>query len=138
MVCPLRNGPERVLFVLGEADASNAGQLRDNLMAAFAFSPASIVVDLSGLTFCALAGLDALNDVVAAADAFGVPLALRGMSRQLAWLHRTFPARPAVPALSLDPLAAARASTAASVARRSQLRASGERMSHRFVSEKGA
>ena len=97
-VRPLRNGPQLVLRVLGEADNDTAGHLRDSLLSAFAFTPAEIVVDVSGLTFCALAGLDALNDAVATAATFGIPLELRGMSPLLSWMHRSFSARPADPA----------------------------------------
>ena len=140
-VSPRRNGPQLVLVVLGEADLSTAGQLRDELLAAFAFTPASIVVDVSGLTFCGLAGLDALNDVVAAADAFCIPLELRGMSRQLSWMHRRFPARPTAPAgrraLPAAPLVLVADSPPAPIGGRPGTR--GERMPNRSVVwEKGA
>jgi anti-anti-sigma regulatory factor len=94
-VHPRRSGTRLVLAVVGEADLSTATPLRQQLLAALAFAPSSVLLDLSGLTFCDLSGLDALNDLAAAAERH-VPVKLRGMSTQLAWLHRTFPRSTAV------------------------------------------
>lgn len=94
-VLPLRNGPQLVLVVRGEADVSTAAHLRNSLLAALAFTPEMIVVDVSGLTFCSLAGLDALNEAAVAAQTAGISLQLRGVSRWLSWMHRSFPAQPA-------------------------------------------
>ena len=81
------------LVVLGEADLATAGQLRHALLEAVASTPVAVVVDLAGLEFCDLPGLDALHDGLDAAQAARVPMTVRGMSAQVAWLHRTFPRR---------------------------------------------
>lgn len=97
LVMPMRAAGRHVLVVVGEADSSTADQLRAELVAALAARPPSVLVELSGLDFCDLAGLDALHDCARAAADAGVTLAFRGMSPQLAWLHRTFPPAPRVP-----------------------------------------
>lgn len=82
-----------MLVIVGEADLANADQLHADLASALARKPPSLVVDLAGLDFCDLSGLDALQDAARQAQAAGVQLTFRGMSAQLAWLHRTFPGR---------------------------------------------
>ncbi len=82
---------ELVLVVSCEADLGTAAQLRDQLIAALSSAPPAVVVDLSGLSFCDLSGLDALYEAVRVADDKGVVMTFRGASRQLSWLLRTFP-----------------------------------------------
>lgn len=91
---PFPTGPELVVVVAGEADLATAGQLRAELVAALGNRPRTMVVDVADLAFCDLQGLDALNDAARVAQDAGVTVALRGMSAQLAWLHRRFPWRP--------------------------------------------
>ena len=97
MVMALRAAEQHVLVVVGEADLHTAGQLRDHLIDALGAQPPSVRVELAGLEFCDLAGLDALHDAARAAHAAGIALTFRGMSPQLSWLHRTFPPRSPVP-----------------------------------------
>ena len=87
----LRAAQQHVLVVVGQADLATAEQLRDDLTDALAGQPPCLLVDLAGLDFCDLSGLDALHDAAQQAHAAGVQLTFRGMSTQLAWLHRTFP-----------------------------------------------
>lgn len=103
LVMPLRAAEQHVLGVVGEADSGTADQLRDHLAAALSGRPPSLVVDLAGLDFCDLSGLDALHDGLRLAEAASVPLTFRGMPAQLTWLHRTFPPRPADPSASRQP-----------------------------------
>ncbi len=95
-----RRGP-LTLLVLGEADIATADQLRQALLEAVAGHPdtvnddevivAEVIVDVAGLDFCGLAGLDALHAGLGAAQTAGVVMTVRGMSAQLTWLHATFP-----------------------------------------------
>ena len=87
----LRTAEQRVLVVLGDADLATADQLRDQLTGALTGQPPSVLVELAGLDFCDLSGLDALHDAARQAHVAGVELTFRGMSAQLGWLHRTFP-----------------------------------------------
>ena len=91
LVMRLRAAEQHVLVVVGQADLTTADQLRDDLTDALTGQPPSLLVDLAGLDFCDLSGLDALHDAARQAHAAGVQLTFRGMSAQLAWLHRTFP-----------------------------------------------
>ena len=87
----LRAAEQHVLVVVGQADLTTAEQLRDDLTDALTEQPPCLLVDLAGLDFCDLSGLDALHDAARQAHAADVQLTFRGMSAQLAWLHRTFP-----------------------------------------------
>ena len=93
LVMRLRAAEQHVLIVVGQADLATAEQLRDDLTDALTGQPPCLLVDLAGLDFCDLSGLDALHDAARQAHAAGVQLTFRGMSAQLAWLHRTFPPR---------------------------------------------
>lgn len=101
LVMPLRAAEQHVLVVVGEADLATAEQLRGHLSDALAGQPPSLLVDLAGLDFCDLSGLDALHDATRQASAAGVSVTLRGMSPQLEWLHRTFPPRGPSPSVPL-------------------------------------
>ena len=113
MVMPMRAAEQHVLVVVGEADMHTAEQLRTQLIGALGAEPPSVLVELGALDFCDLQGLDALHDAARAAHNAGIALTFRGMSRQLSWLHRTFPAPdPPPPGLTqpvpATPTAAAR------------------------------
>lgn len=86
-----------LLVVVGEADLHSAPTLRADLLIALDRRPGSVVVDVSRLAYCDLAGLDALNDFCAAATAAGVPTVIDGMSPLLAWLRARFPAAHSTP-----------------------------------------
>lgn len=86
-----RNGERLVLRVVGEADVLNARSLLDDLRSALDQRSAVVVVDLSGLTFCDLAGMDALRAFRSEAAASGVQTAVEGMSPVLSWLQDAFP-----------------------------------------------
>lgn len=116
LVMHLRAAEQHVLVVVGEADLATAGQLLGHLIDALALQPPSLLVDLAGLDFCDLSGLDALHDATRQAEADGVPMTFRGMPPQLALLHRTFPPRNTSP--SVAPQIRARASAPASDADR--------------------
>lgn len=91
MVMTLTAPEEHVVVVVGEADVSTAGHLRDQIVAALAARPAAMRVQLDGLDFCDSRGLEALYDAARAAVEAGVPFSFEGASPQLAWLQRTFP-----------------------------------------------
>lgn len=81
------------LVVAGEADLSNAAELRDLLVEASRGGSTDTVVDLADLSFCDLSGLDALRQGAQAAGRDGVVMTFRGMSPQLRWLDGNFPVR---------------------------------------------
>lgn len=87
------SGHELTIAVAGEADWSTADQLERQLVAAFTPEVMWLVLDLGQLTFCNLRGLGALHEAVEAARKSGIDVTVRGMSRQLGWLHATFPDR---------------------------------------------
>jgi anti-anti-sigma factor len=79
------------LAVAGEADIATAPLWREQLGDAYTAWPYALVLDLSGLLFCGLAGLDVLNEALARGNAAGALTTVTGMSQQLTWLRRTFP-----------------------------------------------
>lgn len=87
------SGRELVIAVAGEADWSTADLLERQLVEAFTPEVLWLVLDLERLTFCNLRGLGALHEAVAVARTSGIDVTVRGMSRQLGWLHATFPER---------------------------------------------
>lgn len=89
-VSPVSVGPCLVVVVAGEADWVTAPRLREQLAAALAYVPQSLVLDLTDLEFCNSPGLRALLEPVEAARQAGVHVEMRGMSRQLSSLHRAF------------------------------------------------
>ena len=91
-VSPFSAGPCLVVVVAGEADCLTALQLRDQLTAALAYGPRSLILDLTDLEFCNLRGLRALIEVVEGARLGGVDVAMRGMSPELSSLHRRYAA----------------------------------------------
>ena len=109
MVMALRAAEQHVLVVVGEADLHTAEHLRSRLIELLPVRPPTVLVELGALSFCDLAGLDALHDAARAAHRLGVSMTFRGMSSHLSWLDRTFPPRrPPTPpgATSLGPVGA--------------------------------
>jgi anti-anti-sigma regulatory factor len=92
-VFPFAAGRQSVMVVAGEVDISNAGTLRERLVAASVSGSPPLVVDLVDLEFCDLNGLDAMREAAAIAETAGVGMTFRGMSRRLRWLDGTFPFR---------------------------------------------
>ena len=90
-VTPSAVGPCLVLAMEGEADMVTADHLRDQLRVAIGSDHRSMILDVSGLAFCSLHGLDALHDAIETAEQAGIDVTMHGMSPQLAWLHRAFP-----------------------------------------------
>ena len=91
-VSPLSAGPSLVVVIAGEADWGTAPQLREQLIAALAYGPQSLVLDLTDLTFCNSQGLRALLEGVEVAQRTGVNVAMRGMSAVLSDLNRVYAA----------------------------------------------
>ena len=92
-VSPCSSGPGLVVVIGGEADWMTAGRLREDLAAALAYGPRSLVLDLTDLAFCNLQGMRALVAAVEAAEAVGVDVTLHGMSPQLLRLYELVQAR---------------------------------------------
>ena len=90
-VIPVRAAEQHVLIVVGEVDVANADQLRGHLTDALAGRPPELRIDLRGLDFCDLSGLDALHDAARTAANEGVYLTFSGVSALLAWMHHAFP-----------------------------------------------
>jgi anti-anti-sigma factor len=90
-VFPFPNDVHLVLVVAGDADINTAAELTEQIAAAIALGHSPLIVDVSDLDFCDLSGLDVLNAAVEEAEKRGIVMTIRGMSPQLAWLHRTFP-----------------------------------------------
>ncbi len=81
-----------LLVVSGEADYYTADTLRDYLGRALTPAARSVVVDVSGLRFCDLSGLDALDGFCAEAVTRGLPVTMQGMSPLLTRLRDMFSA----------------------------------------------
>ncbi|MDX6227286.1 MAG: hypothetical protein QOI76_676 [Frankiales bacterium] len=88
LVHPVLEERQLTLRVVGEADFSTAVGLHRQLVDAMAGWPYTVVIDVSGLTFCGLADSLREAELVGAAD--GRDVRVTGMSRQLSWLRRTF------------------------------------------------
>jgi anti-anti-sigma factor len=69
-----RVGPTALIHVKGEVDMASEGLLRQQLDEAMADEPAALVLDLTGVTFFASAGLHVLVDLQHDATARGLPL----------------------------------------------------------------
>jgi anti-anti-sigma factor len=96
------------LRLLGEVDLHTATGLRDQLRDMLRAWPYSAVIDVSGLTFCGLAGLDVLHEALARVCPAGEQIRVTGMSAQLSWLDQAFPAQrgPCIAAVDEDGSAA--------------------------------
>lgn len=77
--------------VIGEADLCTARQLRCALIGVLRQQPAVVVVDLAGLSFCDVRGLDALQDALVLSRATGVRMSWQAASPLLQWMHDAFP-----------------------------------------------
>lgn len=87
------------LVVAGEVDLTSAGALADRALALLEAGPTQLVVDMSGVTFCDSAGLNALFRVYARAEEKGARLTLRSLN---APVYRMFDATGATTVLSID------------------------------------
>lgn len=87
------------LVVAGEVDLTSAGALADRALALLEDGPAQLVVDMSGVTFCDSAGLNALFRVYTRAEEKGARLTLRSLN---APVYRIFDATGATTVLSID------------------------------------
>ncbi|EWM18183.1 anti-anti-sigma factor [Kutzneria sp. 744] len=76
-----RVGPTALIHVTGEVDMASEELLRKHLSDARAEEPSSLVLDLSGVTFFASAGLHVLVDLYHDAAAQGVRLLVVATSR---------------------------------------------------------
>ncbi|WP_431683236.1 STAS domain-containing protein [Kitasatospora sp. KL5] len=87
-----RTGPDgvRVVEVAGDADMDTADRLRAAILRAVAAEPAAaaVVVDCSGLEFCAAAGLNELLRGREAALGAGIAFRLAAPARQMRQLLR--------------------------------------------------
>ncbi|WP_186816476.1 STAS domain-containing protein [Cellulomonas aerilata] len=91
-----RDGPRLILRVRGEADVHTRDGLRADLMSGLDEGVREVLVDVSELTFCDLAGSDVLHDFVEEVTARAVPVQVSGMSPLLAIIYSAFPPpRPA-------------------------------------------
>ncbi|EOD68989.1 STAS domain-containing protein [Amycolatopsis vancoresmycina] len=78
----LRTVPEAaVVAAEGDLDLGTAPVLRSGARAALAGEPGALIVDLGGVTFCGSAGLQVIAEVVAAAEAAGLPFAVVAAGR---------------------------------------------------------
>jgi anti-sigma B factor antagonist len=57
-----RVGDQAVVTMAGEIDLTNAGDMRQALLAAVSDGPAALIIDMSGTTFCDSAGVQAIVD----------------------------------------------------------------------------
>ncbi len=96
VLCPIAGGPQTVVALIGEADISTAGQLRDQFADVLASRPGSVLMDVTGLDFCDISGVDALGEAAAAAVNAGLVMTLQGCSPQLSWLLDTIDPRSGV------------------------------------------
>ena len=94
VVLPFLSQAALVVVVGGYADLHTAPALRAQLLDTLVHKRDALVLDLHDVEFCDLHGLDALHDVVEAAEATGTTVTLRGTSERLAWLQAAFPRRP--------------------------------------------
>ena len=91
-----RDGSRLDLRVLGEADVHTCDRLRAGLRSGLNEGVEEVVVDVSALTFCDLAGSDVLHEFVEEVAERAIPIDVRGMSPLLAIIYSAFPPpRPA-------------------------------------------
>lgn len=85
---PGADGDAIVLRVNGEVDAATDAVLQSGIAEAFARYPASLVVDLKGVTFCSGRALQLLVEAQIVAAAYRTTYALSGVPR---WIDRLWP-----------------------------------------------
>lgn len=74
-LCPVRKAAHYTAIALpAEVDANNAGEVSDELLRALNGGPAVLIVDMTGTSFFALAGIHALMRARARAGAAGIGL----------------------------------------------------------------
>lgn len=86
-------GTGLALTLYGEADRYSAGRLLAELLSALRPELERVSVDLTDLSFCDLAGSDALHAFIDQAGSWGIAAELHGMSRLLALIYTTYPPR---------------------------------------------
>lgn len=86
-----REGPRLELRVHGEADVDTSDRLRAALMSGLDEGVREVVVDVSALSFCDLAGSDVLHDFVEEVAGRAISADVRGMSPLLAIIYGAFP-----------------------------------------------
>jgi anti-sigma B factor antagonist len=94
----LRDGVAR-LVVAGEVDMTSAGALTGRALALLDDGPTQLVLDMSGVTFCDSAGLNALFRVYARAEEKGARLTLQSLN---AAVYRVLDATGATSVLTVD------------------------------------
>lgn len=87
-------GANLAIHVHGEADRYAAGRLLAKLLSALRPDLESVRVDLTDLSFCDLAGSDALHAFVDEASSRGIHVELQGMSTLLSLVYTTYPPCP--------------------------------------------
>jgi anti-anti-sigma factor len=107
-ICPVQWLGQQALVALPERiDVSNAGQIRDELLAVINHGAEALIADLTATTFCDHAGADAVARAYQRAAAIrtqlrlvvisGAVLQMLGMSGAGAWCPFTLPSRPPWP-----------------------------------------
>jgi anti-sigma B factor antagonist len=94
----LRDGVAR-LVVAGEVDLTSADALTGRALALLDDGPTQLVLDMSGVTFCDSAGLNALFRVYARAEEMGARLMLQSLN---APVYRVLDATGATTVLTID------------------------------------
>lgn len=84
-------GCAALVRVFGEGDVATADLLRCGLSELLSSARGRCTVDLSGLSFCDLKGMDALRAAGLTAHLAGVTVSWRGLSPLLSWVCRLFP-----------------------------------------------
>lgn len=84
------DGTSLALGVHGEADRYTAGHLLAELLSALRPDLELVRVDLTDLSFCDLAGSDALHALVEEAGSRGIAVELHGMTELLALIYTTY------------------------------------------------
>lgn len=96
LVCPLVDRATITFLLMGTLDGYTSRELVPQVRLPLREgSYAAAVLDVQGVEFCDLAGLDALHAAVRVAGTMDVPMTLRGASRTISWLHARFPDRRA-------------------------------------------
>ncbi|MFD2467481.1 STAS domain-containing protein [Amycolatopsis silviterrae] len=67
---------ETVVTVSADLDVRSTARVREVLVDEISLRPHRLIVDVSGLTFCSVSGLEVLTGAARAADAAGVPFVL--------------------------------------------------------------
>ncbi|WP_116203653.1 STAS domain-containing protein [Amycolatopsis circi] len=92
---------ETVVAVSADLDLRSTARLREVLAEEMSLHPLALIVDVSGLAFCSVSGLEVLTDTARAADAAGIafvvvagqravlrPLRVLGLDREFRVVER--------------------------------------------------